>query len=570
MVQILIIILVVALLVIVGLFIYQRQTLKKLSTYGQNVQTIPLQKIDQRLSKDKVQTLMGESLKTFTDLRQQFDKKLVPSVKKTQHQIELLSQEAKTTSLFTISSSINALADEVANLLDQTQKIETALDQLDASVKNQTEALTQLRQTYNQFSRQLDDEGFSYGESKVKLNQQLIDLQKKFEHFAEVANQGDHQAAQEILDELKTETKEFENLLKTVPNLYRPLYTTFPDQLAELSSGYEELKKKNYNFTEDNLPNQIKDLSGEQKFALEKLTELEISPVKAAIDHLTPAIDHLYDVMQKELDARPQVKKLFPQTKTHLEHAEIQNRQLLNELDKLSISYTLNHNEMADARGLSEQLRQLRETIETDEVGLNDHSAIESQVLTQLEKAETELTAIEKQQQEINQSVATLREDEVRAQRALQRFAVDLKTTKRRVENLNLPGIPQDYLDYLFVVSNEVKKLSKAMNQPQINMEEITKQLLVVQADLGTLREKTTSLRDSAELTERLTQYAHRLSVDHEEIEKAIEKAQTLFSEYKYAESLETLGTAVEEAEPGSFKRLEDSYYQEVEEPKQA
>ena len=37
MVQILIIILVVALLVIVGLFIYQRQTLKKLSTYGQNV-----------------------------------------------------------------------------------------------------------------------------------------------------------------------------------------------------------------------------------------------------------------------------------------------------------------------------------------------------------------------------------------------------------------------------------------------------------------------------------------------------------------------------------------------------
>lgn len=568
MVQILIIILVIALLVIVGLFVYQRETLKKLSTYGQSIRAIPLQKIDQRLSKEKVQTLMGESLKTFTDLRQQFDKKLVPNVKKTQHQIELLSQEAKTTALFTIAGSVSTLAEEVASLLDETKKIETALDKLDASVKNQTEALTKLRQTYNQFSRQLDDEGFSYGESKVKLNQQLIDLQKKFEHFAEVANQGDHQAAQEILDELRTETQNYETLLKTVPELYRPLYTTFPDQLAELSSGYEELKKKNYNFTEANLPDQIRDLSGEQKFALEKLSELEIGPVKGAVDHLAPAIDHLYDVMQKELDARPQVKKLFPKTKTHLEHAESQNRQLLNELDKLSISYTLNHNEMADARGLSEQLRQQRSTLETDEAGLNDHSAIESQVLTHLEKTENELTAIEKQQQEINQSVATLREDEVRAQRALQRFAVDLKTTKRRVENLNLPGIPQDYLDYFFVVSNEVKKLSQLMNQPQIDMEEITKQLLVVQSDLGTLRERTTSLRDSAELTERLIQYAHRLSVDHEEIEKAIEEAQTLFSEYKYAESLETLGTAVEEAEPGSFKRLEDSYYQEVEEPK--
>ena len=234
MVQILIIILVIALLVIVGLFVYQRQTLKKLSTYGQSIQAIALQKIDQRLSKEKVQTLMGESLKTFTDLRQQFDKKLVPNVKKMQHQIELLSHEAKTTALFTIAGSVSTLAEEVASLLDETKKIETALDKLDASVKNQTEALTKLRQTYNQFSRQLDDEGFSYGESKVKLNQQLIDLQKKFEHLAEVANQGDHQAAQEILDELRTETQNYEKLLKTVPELYRPLYTTFPDQLAVL------------------------------------------------------------------------------------------------------------------------------------------------------------------------------------------------------------------------------------------------------------------------------------------------------------------------------------------------
>ena len=91
---------------------------------------------------------------------------------------------------------------------------------------------------------------------------------------------------------------------------------------------------------------------------------LEIAPVKAANEHLASAIDHLYEVMQKELDARPQVAQLLTPTLDHLAHAEQQNRQLLNELDKLSLSYTLNHNEMADARGLNEQLRQLRGRID--------------------------------------------------------------------------------------------------------------------------------------------------------------------------------------------------------------
>ena len=174
------------------------------------------------------------------------------------------------------------------------------------------------------------------------------------------------------------------------------------------------------------------------------------------------------------------------------------------------------------------------------------------------------LTAIEEQQQQINDSVADLQSDETRAKKTLQKFSVEIRTIKRRVESLNLPGIPKDYLDYFFWVSYEIGKLADAINQVKIDMEDITKQLLIVQDDLTTLQEKTDDLRDSAELTERLIQYANRLSIDHEEINDAIAQAQNEFNRYNYPGSLEILEKAVEKVEPGSYKQMEQRYYAEL------
>lgn len=563
MVQVLIVGLVIALLVMIGLFIYQRQTLKKLTTVKTQLADLPTARIERELSKDRVASLMGESLKSFTELRTRYDEKLHPRQKELLDLADQLAADAKTTALFSMGEDVKGLQADTESLVNSFNKIMAAINKLAQDVQTQEAALTKLRKTYNEYSKTLDVNAFQFGASKEKLLDCLVKLQEKFERFAKIANQGDHEAAQEILDELQDETADFAHLMKEVPDLYKPLYATFPDQLTELKSGYEELTDEHYRFTDPDLEKQIIDLSELQKQALEQLADLDLAPVKAAVDHMAPAIDHLYEVMQTELDARPQVQKRLPLVTDQLEKTQQNNRQLLNQLEKLSISYTLNHNELADARGLTEQLRQAKQTLDEDKSGLDEHTAIDSVVLEHLIKLRQELEAIEKQQVEISQGVSTLQKDEERAQLALQRFAMDLKATKRQVTNLNLPGIGQDYHDYFFVVSNEIKKLSRAMNQPQVNMEEVTKQLLVVQEDLQTLHEKTEQLRDSAELTGRLIQYAHRLSVDHEGMDEEIAKAEQLFKEFRYADSLEAIGSAVEEAEPGAFKRLEQTYYEE-------
>ena len=87
---------------------------------------------------------------------------------------------------------------------------------------------------------------------------------------------------------------------------------------------------------------------------------------------------------------------------------------------------------------------------------------------------ESHLTEIEKQQKEINDSTAKLRHDEEVAVDNAQQFKQEVYNVKRTVERQNLPGLSKDYLEYFFMVSDEVDELNDDLNQDRINMDDIT------------------------------------------------------------------------------------------------
>lgn len=502
MMQVLIGVLVVVAVVLIIIFLYQRRCMSLVTEYNKRLGKIDVDKLNKELDKNRLDTLMGETLKKFTALRQEFDQKLTPSVQKASELSKTIQAGLHNSQLFSTSSQLKDLQNLVDEVEQSNQHLQKELTELNNEANRQMSAITNLRDQYNKFGRQLDEKSFQYGDASDKLQHRLVQLEKDYEHFSEVARQGDHDAAADMLKDIQLRTDDLAKLMDEIPDLYRPLYAEFPDQLKELRQGYEDLSAQNYHFTEDNLEEQVDEMEETRQKALHNLDEFKLDAVKSANHDLAERIDHLYDVMQQELDAKPHVMAAAPKIDEHLQHASEQNEKLLNELEHLSLSYTLNNNELVDARGLTEQLKQIKEDNDDANQALKDNTAVYSVIFQQQEDIEKQLRDIETQQKQINDSVSGLQNDEKRARQALQRFVTQIRTTKRRVESLNLPGIPKDYMDYFFVVSDEIGKLSKAMNQQQINMEDITKQLLMVQEDLETLQEETDNLRDSAALTE--------------------------------------------------------------------
>lgn len=566
MLQVLIGIIAIAVIVVIIFYVCQRRAMRVITDLRARLVALEEARLARRLDDASLADLMGESLKVFTALQDDYLKKVAPAVDDANEQLEEVSKNLNGLNVFTVTGQLNQVRELVEEAERQQKRVVDRLQKADQKEEEQKKATATMGEQLGDFQKKLDDTAYQYGDAIRPLRSQLADLQEQFTRFNEIAAKGDHEAAAEILTDLKEKEAHFTKLAEEIPELYKPLFTTFPDQISELREGYRKLVANHYRFPVNNLDDQIEGLEAQRQTALDHIAALSLAPVRVANKSLEEKIDHLYDVMQTEMDARPQVEKLVGVVGDHLDHARQKNRELMAELDRLSESYTLNHDEVAHTRELEEQLKQIQKEYEKDQVAVNAQAAVASQVLERFMEDEKVLTAIETQQKEINDGVADLSKDEQRARKALQRFVTTVRATKRHVETLNLPGLPQDYLDFFFLVSDEISHLAKDMNQQRIDMEAITKELLKVQGDVSELINRTNKVRDSAELTARLMQYGLRFVDDNQEIDAAITEAQKLYDRYEYEQSLETIGAALEKAEPGSFKRLEDNYYDELDE----
>lgn len=558
MLQVLIGIIAIAVIVVIIFYVCQRRAMRIITDLRARLVALEEARLARRLDDASLADLMGESLKVFTALQDDYLKKVAPAVDDANEQLEEVSKNLNGLNVFIVTGQLNQVRELVEEAERQQKRVVDRLQKADQKEEEQKKATATMGEQLGDFQKKLDDTAYQYGDAIRPLRSQLADLQEQFTRFNEIAAKGDHEAAAEILTDLKEKEAHFTKLAEEIPELYKPLFTTFPDQISELREGYRKLVANHYRFPVNNLDDQIEGLEAQRQTALDHIAALSLAPVRVANKSLEEKIDHLYDVMQNEMDARPQVEKLVGVVGDHLDHTRQQNRELMAELDRLSESYTLNHDEVAHTRELEEQLKQIQKEYEKDQVAVNAQAAVASQVLERFMEDEKVLTAIETQQKEINDGVAYLSEDEQRARKALQRFVTTVRATKRHVETLNLPGLPQDYLDFFFLVSDEISHLAKDMNQQRIDMEAITKELLKVQGDVSELIDRTNKVRDSAELTARLMQYGLRFVDDNQEIDAAITEAQKLYDRYEYEQSLETIGAALEKAEPGSFKRLED------------
>lgn len=561
--QVLIGILIIVVAILAYVYFYQRRAVKQINDLMESEKKLADQKVDQQIKNVEELQLIGDAKKQFETIKNKYEKQVRPAITAFNKRAPQLLADSRTSKLLTINTQIRDLQANLAKLTTTLQQIQKDLQHLRQQQHTHKQAVEQIKNKYRQFHRQLNEKSFEYGDSEKQLNSRLNELEDQFAQFTDLTNKGDIEAAQEILSNLQSENDKFEQDLKKIPQLYKPIATEFPEQLSELKSGYETLVKQNFHFTEKNIDKQIEQLQSKLDQTIDQLNNLQLDVVEQSNKDLSDQIDYLYGVMQKEIDAKNEAIHLIEVMKDFTKHAQRQNDELGVELDRLSLNYTLTNHEQETVRELGEQIKAIIKQYRDDAEAVANKTAVYSQVLDRQKSNQKNLTEIEKSQEKLNNEVAKLQTDEQRARQMLQKYSTQIRTIHRQVEQLNLPGLPKDYLDYFFGVSDEIKKLADELNEYKINMDEITKQLIIVESDLDTLNDKTDILRDSAELTERFQQYANRFS-DNEKIAAAAKKSQELFKQFNYTASLEAIATVLEEIEPGSYKRIEDTYYREI------
>lgn len=559
MVIFLISLIIIALVIYLGVYLFKRHKAKQIEVYQAKVNEITENSLEKELAEISKLNLSGDSLTEFEkvdkDYREIVNRKL-PEISELLNDLRELNQHYQ---FGRTNHELKDVDEKLSGTAAQFEKIKEELKNIRKVTEEHQKAVEELSEKYKDLRKTLLAKSFSFGPSSDKLEEQLGELEQQFNDYTKLMESGDYVKSAKPLSDLQDATAEMEEKVEKIPSIFKNLKSVFPDQLKELNSAVDQLLKEKYVFHED-LKKKLADIQKMVDKNFENLKKVDLKNATKLDEKLTTEIDKVYDEIDQEYRARKVVEKNYNYYQDFVEHAERQEHELLIDLDRLSQNYELTHNEFEDAHDLQVQIQAIRKDFDNF-TKQRSEGVIYSDELKRQKDNIDKLTKIEKKQKEINDGVSNLWKEEKEAQKAVQGFDLEIHRMRRDVEKLNLPGLSREYTDYFFKVSDEIETLDDALGQIQINMDEITKALINTQSDLDVLGDKTKEIIDCATLSEEFLQYANRYRTRYPEVEEAYKKASQLFNkEYNYVDALDTISNAVEEVEPGAYKRITDDY----------
>lgn len=564
---VLVIVIIAAVLYLIGYFMRKKnqEQLDELEVRKEALFDLP---VFEEIDDIKKMHLVGQSQNSFREWNRRWVELSTRSFAELESQIYEVENQNEIFRFMKAKKAVVEANETMTEMEAEVEVIRNGLKELRESEERNSLEVQKALDVYEELSKSLKDDKASFGPAYSEIQKQLRNVEIEFTQFVTLNTSGDPIEAREVLEDAERHTYELEDLMKRIPPMYEELNETFPDQLKEIEEGYNQLLADDYVFPEQNFAEEIQHAKKRVENSMADLEKTEIAAVEVANRDTATAIDALYEVMEREIEAKKYVVTNQKIIDDYISHSLKNNRQLMIELDHVSQSYTLNNNELGRSRGFQTEIEEIIRRQKDLEPRMKEHTVPYSEIQAFYKECYKILDDIENQQLEIDASLKELRKGEKVAQEKVDEYEFRLRSIKRYVEKQRLPGLSADYLEFFYVATDRIEDLSRALNKMRINMDEINRLCDLCEDDLELLDKKTKDLVNAAALTEQMMQYANRYRHTHENVRAALDKSMYLFStEFRYQDALDEIGTALEAVEPGAFKRIEDFYFKNINNP---
>lgn len=454
---------------------------------------------------------------------------------------------------------------KLLDLADHVNEVFNGLQSLQDNEQKNSERIQASVDNLEALKTRLDENGTDFGVALGELKKQFKHVSETFDQFYNLNENGDPVEATQVLKKAEKEVAAAQKMFDVIPALNEDLDHIFAEQIDDLSDGYRRLVDDQYKFDgRIDIASALKELKEMRQSLLESLKRCDLDVVESGNRQMKAQIDRLYDYMQREVDAQVYVSSNQMVVADFLSHAYKNNRQLSIELDRTAQSFTFHNNEIGRVRAFQSEIEAMQRDNDTWNNELLQHNAIYSEVAIFYEKTLNVLEDIENQQVEMDQTIKEMHEALAKAENAFDEFDFNMRYYKRYVERHRLPGLPQDYLDYFFLVSDHIESLGAELAKIRVDTDRLTEYVTHIREEVSQIAKQTNTLIDSASLAEQFLQYANRYRTSHQ-IGPTIDESMDLFRRYQYVESMNTIRTYLANIDPEAVKRIEDYYKEEHE-----
>lgn len=566
-IQTIIIVAVVILIIVVValMLLINRKQLREVEVIDAALNEIEDMHLEDDIKRLNKMDLAGESLTTLNTWRKSYKEastKKLPRVKKL---VEEAANENATYKLFKARKKIKEAQQIIKPALEDARNTKAVFTELLESNKENQIQYDALIKVYRELRKDVLANSFEYGTAIDQIEDQLASMESDFEEAKNLSSQGDHVEAKRVLSKIRMSLAALQKQLPKIKDGYHQLEVVFQDQLKELSNVYKKMISEKYYITKVDVLSRIKDIHDQIDSARKLLAELKVDELANENKKISSEIDGLYDILAKEYKARPFVEKNQSKMLALISHQQTASKKLVEKLQHIDESYELTHGELEKSKELEKEVNNMNRqyTVDTQNIadGKGVYSAIQDSWLEMLDR----LREIDAEQIKMSTDVDGLYDSENVANDSIKHFKQEVSLVYRRLERRSLPGNPDSFIQMYTLVVNEIGHVSDELSQVRINMEKISNELIQISDDVERLKREADDIINSANLVELTMQYSNKYA-DKDTVKQAQKKSMQLYDEYNYKEALDTIATAIEKVEPGSYQRLENAYYSEQKE----
>ncbi|BDH62607.1 septation ring formation regulator EzrA [Lysinibacillus sp. PLM2] len=443
-------------------------------------------------------------------------------------------------------------------------QIITELEDLIGSEEKSRIEMEQLKEYYRSARKTLLAHQHSFGQALPMLEKILEEVPESFERYDNLTNEGNYLQAREIVLSLNTQAQQLDYYINEIPSLITEIHTKIPNAIQDLKNGQKEMEDQSYYLRHLELTEALENLEKELEQLNKEVINLNIANVTNRVQEINDEIDQYYDMLELEVIAKNFVDKNCGNMYTTINEVLRVTKEVSDEAAYVQNSYQISEEEAEIPKIGLKQLEMIQKRYELLATRVKEEQSAYSSLQQELIEISEEIDKIKAQQEEFSDRLKNLRINEIKAREQLNSLKKLLQNTDRLLQKANIPGVPAEMEARIEEAEEQIFIVIQCLQEIPLNMNLVHVNLQNAQKSIQEVHERAKEMIENVLLIERIIQYGNRYRASNPTVNQQLLEAEEAFHQFRYIKALEDAVNAVELAEPGAIKRIEELVQEEL------
>lgn len=508
-----------------------------------------LQKVEELVNNALMQEIYGNLKKRFDEIK----KNDIPEITDKLLELQELYDNKKYKDL---QRSISDVELKVYLVKAKSDYLLGEIKQITLSKGKNREIATALKTRYRMVLTEYNNSKNDYSYIAKPVELQFENIDKMFSAFETNMAKNNYGEVKKIIRSLENMIGNLELVIKEGPSIILMANKLIPRKVEDIKSIKDSMIRDGYNLDYLNIDDAITDANKASKLALEKINVLNITDSSVELKTILDYFDNLYNEFDKEKTAKNLFMDYLRSVLVKANKLEKANSDLKRKTADYKYSYDIKTDDLKVLDEIAKSIKNVKKDYEILTNAYRNKQVAFTKLLKEMQKLDSTLENLTSSLNEAYSKFGNLKEDEIQAKEQLEEIREVLVKAKNKLNQYNLPIIPDFYYTYLQEAYLAIDNVKKELNKKPISIETLNIRVDTARDLALKLYNSAKEIIKSAYMAETSIVYGNRYRSLNNGLDVALIRAENLFFKGEYKKSLECSINAIDEIEPDFYQNL--------------